>query len=82
VEFEFIIFTILAAQHAWDERPVLDAIAAHRFSIVLLTQPLDSPQAELIVARWSPAVRDDLQAHYVADGQTGAYWVYRPEPGT
>jgi hypothetical protein len=80
VEFEFIIFTILAAQHAWNERPILDAIAAHRFSIVPLTQPLESPRPELIAARWSPAVQAALQSNYVANGQTGAYWVYRPAP--
>jgi len=88
VEFEFIIFTILSAQHVWDEQPILGAISAHRFSLVLLTQPLETPEPKLIAARWSAAVRDALQMNYVPDGQAGAYWVYRPrrtatvQPGT
>jgi hypothetical protein len=78
VEFEFIIFTILAAQHVWDETPILQAIAAHRFSLVILSQPLDEPQPPLIAARWSPTVRDALLANYVPTGEDGSYWFYRP----
>ncbi len=82
VEFEFIIFTILAAQHVWNEQPILDAIAAQRFSLVMLTEPVETPQPELIAARWSPAVQDAIEANYAADGQEGAYWVYRPRART
>jgi hypothetical protein len=77
VEFEFIIFTILAAGHIWDERPILDAIASHRFSLVILSQPLEEPAQPLISARWSPAVHDAILANYAAAGQDGAYWLYR-----
>jgi hypothetical protein len=80
IEFEFIIFTILAAQHVWDEQPILEAISDRRFSLVMLTQPLETPVPKLIAARWSPAVQDALQMNYVPDGQAGAYWVYRPRP--
>lgn len=78
VDFEFIIFTILAAQHVWDEQPILDAIDARRFSVVLLSEPVETPQPHLIAARWSPAVQTAIEANYVADGQQGPYWVYRP----
>jgi hypothetical protein len=80
IEFEFIIFTILAAQHVWDEQPILEAISDRRFSLVMLTQPLETPVPKLIAARWSPAVQDALQMNYAPDGQAGAYWVYRPRP--
>jgi hypothetical protein len=78
VEFEFIIFTILAAQRIWDEQPILQAIASHRFDLVVLSQPLDAPEPPLIAARWSPSVRDALLANYVPAGQDDGYWMYRP----
>jgi hypothetical protein len=78
IEFEFIIFTILAAQHVWDEQPILQAIDAHQFDLVVLSQPLDTPQQALISARWSPSVRDALLANYVPVGQDAGYWLYRP----
>jgi hypothetical protein len=78
VDFEFIIFTILAAQHVWDEQPILDAINARRFSLVMLTEPIETPQPELISARWSSAVQAAIEAKYAPAGQQGPYWVYRP----
>ena len=78
LEFEFIIFTILATQHVWNEQPILDAIAGHRFGLVILSQAVDTPQPALIAARWTAAVRDALLAHYEPAGQDGGYWLYRP----
>jgi hypothetical protein len=78
LQFEFVIFTILAAQHVWDEQPILDAIAAHRFGLVVLTQPLDTPEQPLIGARWSPAVQQALRANYDFVEQRAGYWLYRP----
>jgi hypothetical protein len=78
VEFEFIIFTILAAQHVWNEQPILDAITARHFSLIMLTEPVETAQPDLIAARWSPAVQDAIEANYALDGQQGAFWVYRP----
>jgi hypothetical protein len=80
VEFEFIIFTILAEQHIWDEQPILDAITARRFSVVILSQPLETPQPRMISARWTAAVQNAIQTSYMPDGQEGVYWVYRPRP--
>jgi hypothetical protein len=78
VEFEFIIFTILATQHVWDEQPILDAINAHRFSLVILTEPDDTPQTRLIAARWSTAVGAALQANYAYTSEDDGYYLYRP----
>jgi hypothetical protein len=78
VEFEFIIFTILAAQHVWDEQPILQAIAERQFSLVILSQPVEAPEPPLIGARWSPAVREAILANYGPEKQDGGYWWYTP----
>jgi hypothetical protein len=78
MEFEFVIFTILAAQGGWDERPILEAIAAQEFSLVVLEVPLEEPPRPLISARYSPRVREALLAAYTPAGQRAAYWFYRP----
>jgi hypothetical protein len=78
VEFEFIIFTILAAQGVWDETPILDAISARRFNLVVLTESLDVPPRPLISARLTENVRTALEAAYTPAGQQGGYWLYRP----
>jgi hypothetical protein len=77
VEFEFVIFTILAAQGAWDERPILDAIAARQFGLVVLEESLDEPPRPLIAARYTARVRTALQAAYIPAGQQAGYWFYR-----
>ena len=43
VEFEFQIFQLLRVQGHWSEQPVLDAIAAQRFSLIALMHPVDGP---------------------------------------
>jgi hypothetical protein len=78
VEFEFVIFTILAAQGVWDETPILDAIRARRFSLVVLAESLDDPPGPLISARLTDNVRAALRAAYTPAGQQGGYWLYRP----
>ncbi|MDQ6672795.1 MAG: hypothetical protein M3069_18970 [Chloroflexota bacterium] len=78
VEFEFVIFTILAAQGVWDERPILDAIGAKQFGLVVLEESLDEPPRPLISARYTPLVRAALQAAYAPAGQQAGYWLYRP----
>jgi hypothetical protein len=78
IEFEFVIFTILAAQGVWDERPILDAIEARRFGLVVLEVSLDEPPRPLISARYSTRVRAALQATYTPAGQQSGYWFYRP----
>jgi hypothetical protein len=82
VEFEFIIFTILAAQHVWDESPILNAIAAHQFGLVVLTESLDVPPRSLLSARISDRVRAALQVAYASEGLQAGYWLYRPRSET
>ena len=78
IVFEFVIFQLLAGQAVWDERPILEAIAARRFALVVLGSPLDAPP-ELTNA--SAAVRDALRAPYEPAGQRDGYWFYRPTAG-
>jgi hypothetical protein len=80
IQFEFIIFTLLAHQGAWDERPILDAIRERRFGLVVLTQSLDAPVRRMIDARWSENVRQALLEAYELDGQYWGYYMYRPRP--
>jgi hypothetical protein len=77
VEFEFVIFTILAAQGVWDETPILDAIAARQFGLVVLEEALDEPPRPLISARFTERVRMALQTAYTPAGQQAGYWFYR-----
>jgi hypothetical protein len=78
VEFESIVFTILAVQGVWDETPILDAIRARRFGLVALTESLDDPPRPLIAARLTETVRAALRSTYAAAGQQAGYWFYRP----
>ena len=78
VEFESVIFTILATQGVWDETPILDAIRARRFGLVVLQQSLDEPPRPLIAARWTERVRAALRANYAPAMQQAGYWLYRP----
>jgi hypothetical protein len=78
IEFEFVIFTILAAQGVWDETPILNAINARQFGLVVLIEPLDTPPRPLIAARVTEPVRAALQAAYIPGGQQDGYWFYRP----
>lgn len=75
VSFEFRIFQLLAEVGLWDERPILEAIEARRFSLVVVTRPFDAPLDE---ARWTPRVRDALRQFYAPAGQQSGYWLYRP----
>jgi hypothetical protein len=77
IEFEFQIFQLLEAEGQWSEQPVLDAIAARRFSLVALMHPLDGP---VDGTRWTPALRAALRAAYVPDGEQAGFWLYRPGP--
>ncbi|MBV9581088.1 MAG: hypothetical protein JO057_21110 [Chloroflexi bacterium] len=78
VEFEAIVFTLLAAQGTWDEAPILDAIQARQFGLVALTESLDAPQEPLIARRLSDNVRAVLRQAYAPAGQLEGYWLYRP----
>jgi hypothetical protein len=78
VEFEFVVFTILATQGVWNEQPILDAIAARRFGLVVLIESLDEPIRPLIAGRYTERVRTAMRAAYAPAGQQSGYWLYRP----
>jgi hypothetical protein len=78
IQFEFVIFTVLAEQGVWDEQPILEAVAARRFSVVVLTGPIDGPPRRLIEARWTEAVAHAIQAAYEFEREQDGYWYYRP----
>jgi hypothetical protein len=75
VAYEFVIFDLLAGQGHWDERPIIEAIGARRFALVILSIPLEAPPEQ---ARWSPALTAALKASYVPAGYLENYWLYRP----
>jgi hypothetical protein len=77
IEFEFQIFQLLMAEGQWSEQPILDAVAARRFSLVALMHPLEGPVAG---TRWTPALSAALGAAYVPAGQQAGFWLYRPGP--
>src|SRR5262249_4969102 len=43
VAYEFVIFHYLTQQGHWDERPIIEAIEGRRFSLVILSIPLEAP---------------------------------------
>jgi hypothetical protein len=76
IEFEFQIFQLLIAEGYWSEQPILDAVAAQRFSLVALMHPLDGPIGG---TRWTPALRAALRDAYVPAGEQSGFWLYRPK---
>jgi hypothetical protein len=76
VAYEFVIFDLLVGQRLWDERPIVEAVEARRFGLVVLSAPLDVPPDE---RRWSPALTAALKASYAPAGSTENYWLYRPD---
>jgi hypothetical protein len=75
VMYEFQIFQLLQAEGYWSEQPIVDAVAAHRFSLVALMHPLDGPTDG---TRWSPRLQAALEAAYAPDGEQAGFWLYRP----
>ena len=75
IEFEFQIFQLLAVEGHWSEQPILDAVAAQRFSLVALMHPLDGPADG---TRWTPAMRQALMQAYAPAGTDSGFWLYRP----
>ena len=73
--FEFQIFQLLQAEDHWVERPILDAIAARRFALVVLMHPLDGP---VDGTRWTRKLQSALEAAYVPVGSEAGFWMYRP----
>jgi len=75
IQFEFQIFQLLGAEGHWSEKPILDAVAARRFSLVALMHPLDGP---VDGTRWTPALRTALSRAYAPVGSEAGFWLYRP----
>jgi hypothetical protein len=78
VAYEFQIFQLLNVEGRWAERPILDAIAARRFSLVAVMHPLDGPAEG---TRWTASLRSALLAAYRPAGAQAGFWLYRP-PGS
>jgi hypothetical protein len=78
IVYEFQIFQLLNVEGRWAQTPILDAIRQRRFGLVALMHPLDGPT---IGTRWTPSIRDALQAAYVPAGQQSGFWLYRPRQG-
>jgi hypothetical protein len=77
IAYEFVIFDLLASQGLWDDRPILDAIEARRFTLVVLSTPVETPPEK---ARWSPSLTAALRSSYTPVGYQDGYWLYRPVP--
>ncbi len=75
IQFEFQIFQLLLAEGQWSEQPILDAVAARRFSLVALMHPLDG---SVQGTRWTLALRAALRDNYLPGGQRAGFWLYRP----
>jgi hypothetical protein len=75
IVYEFQIFQLLHVEGRWAQEPILDAIAARRFSLVALMHPLDGPTHG---TRWTATIRDALLAAYGPAGQQAGFWLYRP----
>jgi hypothetical protein len=77
IAYEFQIFQLLNVEGYWSDRPILDAVAARRFSLVALMHPLDGPAQG---TRWTATLRDALTAAYRPVGSRAGFWLYRPRP--
>jgi hypothetical protein len=75
IAYEFQIFQLLNVEGYWSDRPILDAVAARRFSLVAVMHPLDGPSQG---TRWTATLRDALTAAYAPAGTRGGFWLYRP----
>jgi hypothetical protein len=75
IEFEFQIFQLLGVEGQWSEQPILDAVAARRFSLIVLMHPVDGPTEN---TRWSADLRSALLEAYEPAGSQAGFWLYRP----
>ena len=75
VMYEFQIFQLLQVEGYWSEQPILDAVAARRFSLVALMHPLDGPATG---TRWSTRLQSALETAYAPAGEQAGFWLYRP----
>src|SRR5207248_3242247 len=57
IAYEFQIFQLLNVEGYWSDRPILDAVAARRFSLVAVMHPLEGPAQG---TRWTATLRDAL----------------------
>jgi hypothetical protein len=75
IAYEFQIFQLLKVEGYWSDRPILDAVAARRFSLVAVMHPLDGPSQG---TRWTAPLREALTAAYAPAGTRAGFWLYRP----
>jgi hypothetical protein len=75
ITYEFQFFQLLSVEGRWSDGPIVEAIRARRFPLVALMHPLSTPVEH---TRWTPGIRDALQASYIPAGQESGFWLYRP----
>ena len=67
----------LQAANLWSEAALIAAIQREEFSIILLYLP--SHWSTAITSRWSPALRDNIYAHYRWERTLAETLIYLPE---
>ncbi|HEU0294848.1 MAG TPA: glycosyltransferase family 39 protein [Anaerolineales bacterium] len=77
IYFQPIEYKQLQAVNLWSEAPLIASIQREEFSIILLYLPRRWSTA--ITSRWSPALRDNIYAHYRWERTLAETLIYLPE---
>src|SRR5687768_1260721 len=75
--FQPVEYKQLQAANLWNEAELIAAIQRQEFSIILLYLP--SHWSAAITSRWSPALRDNIYAHYRWEVTLAETLIYLPE---
>lgn len=76
IYFQPFEYKMLADGGIWDEKPFLQAIADHKYSMILQYQPYTWPA---VVSRWTPAMRAQVRASYGQERTIAYNWVFLPK---
>jgi hypothetical protein len=77
VYFQPVEFSRLQSAGLWDPTPLVAAIQRREFSAILLYEPPTGPA--LIVARWTPEIRNAIWANYKLKDTLAGTWIYTPK---
>lgn len=75
--FQPVEYKQLQAANLWSEAPLVASIQREEFSVILLYLP--DHWSTAITSRWSPALRDNIYAHYRWDRTLAETLIYMPE---
>jgi hypothetical protein len=75
VPWEPAIFAELTSLGRWDQRLIVDRIEAHRFAMIVTTEPPGTPTFD---SRYTPEVTDAIKAAYPRVEQVAGRTVYLP----